>query len=213
MYRNMRLRYWCPCMKRKIALYVERCLTCRIVKDEHQRPHGKLQKLEDATTIWEQNTMDFITQLPQTAKGFDAIWVIGDRLTKNAQFLSIRERSLAEKLVDLYMHEIVAWHGIPISIVSDRDVRFTYRFWQTFHEELGTRLHLSIIYHPQTVGHSERTVQRLEDMLRACLIDFCGSWDFYLPLSEFSYDDNYHSSIGALSFELIYVRKFCTLVC
>ena len=99
--------------------------------------------------------MDFITNLPKTARGFDAIWVIVDRLTKSAHFLAIRESSSAEKLADMYVHKIVARHGVPVSIVSDRDVRFTSRFWQKFHEELGTRLHFSTVFHPQTEGQSE----------------------------------------------------------
>ena len=94
--------------------------------------------------------MDFITKLPCTDKGNDVIWVIVDRLTKSAHFLAIRESSSTEKLADLYVCEIVAWHGIPLSIVYDRGVRFTYRFWQKLHEELGTRLHLYTTYHLQT---------------------------------------------------------------
>ena len=96
--------------------------------------------------------MDFITKLPRMMKGFDAIWVIVDRLTKSAHFLPIRESSSADKLADLHVSEILARHGVPVSIISDRDVRFTSRFWQKFHEELGTWLHFNITYHPQTDG-------------------------------------------------------------
>ena len=152
MYRDLSLSYWWLGMKRDIAWYVERCLTCRMVKAEHQRPHGKLQPLEIPMWKWERITMDFVTKLPKTAKGFDAIWVIVDRLTKSAHFLAIRESSSVEKLADLYVREIVSRHGVPVSIVSDRDVRFTSCFWQKFHEELGTRLHFSIMFHPQTDG-------------------------------------------------------------
>ena len=104
-------------------------MTCRMVKVEHQRLHGKLQPLEVLMWKWEQISMDFITNLPKRAKGIDAIWVIMDRLTKSAHFLAIRESSSAEKLADVYVREIVARHGVSISIVSDRDVRFTSRFW------------------------------------------------------------------------------------
>ncbi|CAH1418427.1 unnamed protein product [Lactuca virosa] len=213
MYRDLSLSYWWPCMKREIAWYVERCLTCRIVKAEHQRSHGKLQPLEIPMWKWEHITMDFITKLPRTTKGFDFIWVIVDRLTKSAHFLAIRESSSAEKLADVYVREIVSRHGVPVSIVSDRDVSFTSRFWQKFHEELGTRLHFSTTFHPQTDGQSERTIQTLEDMLRACVIDFGGSWDSHLPLAEFAYNNNYHSSIGAPPFELLYGRRCRTPVC
>ncbi|KAI3701131.1 hypothetical protein L2E82_45776 [Cichorium intybus] len=109
--------------------------------------------------------------------------------------------------------EIISRHGIPVSVISDRDVRFTSRFWKKFHEELGTRLHFSIAYHPQTDGQSERTIQTLEDMLRACVIDFGGSWDSHLPLAEFSYNNSYHASIGRAPFEMLYGRKCRTPIC
>ena len=112
-----------------------------------------------------------------------------------------------ERLVKLYINEIVARHGVPTSIISDRDSRFTSRFWQTLQTALGTRLDMSTAYHPQTDGQSERTIQTLEDMLRACVIDFGGSWDTHLPLVEFSYNNSYHSSIGVAPFEALYGRK------
>ncbi|GJT07286.1 putative reverse transcriptase domain-containing protein [Tanacetum coccineum] len=144
---------------------------------------------------WESITMDFITKLPRTRNGHDAIWVVVDRLTKSAHFLAIREDYSTEKLARLYTDEIVARHGVPVSIILDRDARFTSRLWQTFQKALGTRLDMSTAYHPQTDGQSERTIQTLEDMLRACVIDFGGSWDVHLPLAEFSYNNSYHTSI------------------
>lgn len=104
-------------------------------------------------------------------------------------------------------------HGVPLSIVSDRDSRFTSRFWQSFQKSLGTKLNLSTAYHPQTDGQSERTIQTLEDMLRACVIDLGGSWDHHLPLMEFSYNNSYHTSIQAGPFEALYGRKCRTLIC
>ena len=112
--------------------------------------------------------MDFITKLPRTAKGHDSIWVIVDRLTKSAHFLPIREDYKMEKLAQIYIKEVVTRHGVPISIISDRDSRFTSRFWQSLQRALGTQINLSTAYHPQTDGQSERTIQTLEDMLR-CL--------------------------------------------
>ncbi|GKC40969.1 putative reverse transcriptase domain-containing protein, partial [Tanacetum coccineum] len=109
----------------------------------------------------------FITKLLRTRNGHDAIWVVVDRLTKSAHFLAIREDYSTEKLARLYTDEIVARHGVPVSIISDRDARFTSRLWQTFQKALGTRLDMSTAYHPQTDGQSERTIQTLEDMLRA----------------------------------------------
>ncbi|KAJ9557738.1 hypothetical protein OSB04_012352 [Centaurea solstitialis] len=152
-------------------------------------------------------------QASKNPRKFDAIWVIVDRLTKSAIFLPIRESSTAEQLAKIYVDEVVSRHGVPVSIISDRDVRFTSRFWERFHSELGTRLHFSTAYHPQTDGQSERTIQTLEDMLRACVLDFDGSWDTYLPLAEFSYNNSYHSSIGMPPFEMLYGRRCRTPIC
>jgi len=128
--------------------------------------------------------MDFVTHLPQTFRGHDTIWVIVDRLTKSAHFLAMNLRMSMAKLAQLYVKEIVRLHGIPSSIVSDRDPRFTSRFWQTLQEALGTKLTMSSAYHPQTDGQSERTIQSLEDLLRTCILDHLGAWDEVLPLNR-----------------------------
>ncbi|GKB25816.1 putative reverse transcriptase domain-containing protein [Tanacetum coccineum] len=116
--------------------------------------------------------MDFINKLPRTRSGHDSIWVIVDRLTKSAHFLEVREDFKTKKLARLYINEIVARHDVPVSIVSDRDSYFTSRFWQSLQKALGKRLDLSTAYHPKIDGQSERTIQTLEDMLRAYAIDF-----------------------------------------
>nr|GEY43615.1 putative reverse transcriptase domain, ribonuclease H-like domain protein [Tanacetum cinerariifolium] len=138
--------------------------------------------------------------------------VIMDRLTKSAHFLPMRKDYKMDRLARLYLSEIVARHGVPISIISDCDSLFTLRFWQSIQEALGTRLDMSMAYHPQTNGQSERTVQTLEDMLRACVLDFEGSWDVYLPSVEFSYNNSYHSSVRCASFEVLYGRKCRSLI-
>ncbi|KAI3725796.1 hypothetical protein L1987_65589 [Smallanthus sonchifolius] len=148
--------------------------------------------------------MDFITKLPRTSRGYDSIWVIIDRLTKSAHFLPIREDYRVEKLARIYIDEIVSRHGVPLNIISDRDARFTSCFWQSLQTALGTRLDLSTAYHPQTDGQTERTIQTLEDMLRACVIDFGGNWDSHLSLIEFSYNNSYHTSINMAPFEALY---------
>nr|GEW62261.1 reverse transcriptase domain-containing protein [Tanacetum cinerariifolium] len=142
-----------------------------------------------------------------STSGHDMIWIIVDRLTKLAHFLAIREDFNTEKLARLYIDVIVARHGVPVSIISDRDGRFTSHFWQMVHKALGTKLDLSTSYHPQMDGQSERIIQALEDMLRACVIDFGGSWDIHLPLAEFSYNNTYHLSIRCAPFEALYDRK------
>ncbi|GKD08341.1 reverse transcriptase domain-containing protein, partial [Tanacetum coccineum] len=111
------------------------------------------------------------------------------------------------------MKEIVARHGIPVSIISDHDSHFTSRVWQSLHKALGTQLNQSNAYHPQTDGQSERTIQTLEDMLRACVIDFGNGWDRHLPLVEFSYNNSYHTSIKVAPFEVLYGRKCRSPVC
>ncbi|GJY89414.1 putative reverse transcriptase domain-containing protein [Tanacetum coccineum] len=156
---------------------------------------------------WEGIAMDFMTKLPRTSSGHDTIWVIVDRLTKSAHFLPMREDYKMERLARLYLNKIVARHGVSIPIISDRDSRFTSRFWQSMQEALGTRLDMSMAYHPQTDSQSEHTIQTLEDMLRACVLDFGGSWDIHLPLVEFSYNNSYYSSVRCMPFEALYGRK------
>ncbi|KAK1424442.1 hypothetical protein QVD17_19772 [Tagetes erecta] len=213
MFKSLKEHYWWPNMKRSIAQYVQRCLTCLQVKIEHKKPAGLLQQIELPVWKWERITMDYVTKLPRTRAGHNAIWVIVDRLTKSSHFIPYNESYSPEKMAKLYIKEIVSRHGVPLSIISDRDSRFTSRFWSSLQKDLGTRLNLSTAYHPQTNGQSERTIQTLEDMLRACVIDFSGSWDEFLPLVEFSYNNSYHTSIGMAPFEALYVRKCRTLVC
>ncbi|KAK1429741.1 hypothetical protein QVD17_11959 [Tagetes erecta] len=213
MYQDLKRDYWWPGMKREVEAYVSKCLTCLQVKAEHQKQYGKIQPLEVPEWKWEHITMDFITKLPRTPKGYDTIWVVVDRLTKSAHFLPIKEAISSEKLAEEFIKEVVTRHGMPVSIVSDRDTRFTSKFWKKFHEEMGTRLHISSAYHPQTDGQSERTIQTLEDMLRACVLEFGGSWDSHLPLAEFSYNNSYHASIKMPPFEMLYGRRCRTPIC
>ncbi|GKC09274.1 putative reverse transcriptase domain-containing protein [Tanacetum coccineum] len=102
---------------------------------------------------------------------------------------------------------VVSKHEVPVSIISDRDRNFTSHFWKSLNKALGTRLDMSIAYHPKTDGQSERTIQTLEDMLRACVLDFGKGWDRHLPLVEFSYNNSYHTNIKAAPFEALYGRK------
>ncbi|GJR88189.1 putative reverse transcriptase domain-containing protein [Tanacetum coccineum] len=193
-------------MKADIATYVSKCLTCARVKAEHQRPSGLLVQPEIPEWKWDNITMDFITKLPRSSQGFDTIWVIVDRLTKSAHFLPIRENDPLDKLERLYLNRIVARHGVPASIICDRDGRFTSNFWRSFQKALGTDISMSTAYHPETDGQSERTIQTLEDMLRACVIDFGKGWVKHLPLAEFSYNNSYHASIKA-PLEALYGRN------
>ncbi|GJU72762.1 putative reverse transcriptase domain-containing protein [Tanacetum coccineum] len=184
MYQDLKLLYWWPNMKADIATYK-----------------------------WERITMDFVSGLPRTPSGYDTIWVIVDRLTKSAHFLPMKKTDSMEKLTRLYLKEIVCRHGVPVSIISDRDSHFTSNFWRSLQKALEINLDMSTAYRPQTDGQSERTLQTLKDMLRACVIDFGNSWDRHLPLVEFSYNNSYHASIKAAPYEALYGRKCRSPVC
>ncbi|GJU20585.1 putative reverse transcriptase domain-containing protein [Tanacetum coccineum] len=213
MYQDMKKLYWWPNMKANIAIYFSKCLTCAKVKAEHQRPLGLLVQPDIPQWKWDNITIDFVTKLPKSLQGYDTIWVIVDRLTKSAIFVPMRETDPLEKLARMYLKEVVTRHGIPVSIICDRDPRFASNFWRSLQRALGTNLDMSTAYHPQTDGQSKRTIQTLEDILRACAIDFGKGWVNHLPLVEFSYNNSYHASIKAAPFEALYGRKCRSPVC
>nr|GEW55636.1 reverse transcriptase domain-containing protein [Tanacetum cinerariifolium] len=193
----MKKQYWWPNIKADIATYVSKCLTCVKVKAEHQKPSGLLVQPKIPEWKWDNITMDVVTKLPKSSQGYDTIWVIADRLPKSAIFTPRRETDHIDKLARIYLKEVVTRHGIPVSIISDRDPRFASNFWRSLQNALGTRLDMSTTYHPKTDGQSERTIQTLEDMLHVCAIDFGKGWVNHLPLVELSYNNNYHASIKA----------------
>ena len=137
-------------------------------------PTGLLQPIMIPEWKWDRVTMDFVSGLPLSTSKKDAIWVVVDRLTKSAHFIPVRTDFSLDKLAELYVSQIVRLHGVPISIVSDRDPRFTSRFWKKLQEALGTKLHFSTAFHPQTDGQSKRIIQILEDMLRCCILESSG---------------------------------------
>ncbi|GKA43240.1 putative reverse transcriptase domain-containing protein [Tanacetum coccineum] len=143
MYQDLKKLYWWPNMKAEIATYVSKCLTCAKVKAEHQKPSGLLQQPEIPEWKWEKITMDFISGLQRTPSGYDFIWVIVDRLTKSAHFLSMKKTDSIEKLTQLYLKEIVCKHGVPTSIISDRDSLFTSRFWKSLQEAMETNRNIA----------------------------------------------------------------------
>ncbi|GKC53654.1 putative reverse transcriptase domain-containing protein [Tanacetum coccineum] len=205
MYQDFKKLYWWPNIKAEIATHVNKCLTCAKIKAKHQKPSGLLHQHEIPEWKWKKITMDFITGLPITPSGYDLIWVIIDRLTKSAHFLPMKKTM--EKLTQLYLKEIVCRHGVPVLIISDRDSRYASGVWRSLEKALGTDVRMSTAYHPQKDGQSERTIRTLEDMLRACVIDFGSSWDRHLPLVKFSYNNIYHASIKAAPFEALYGQK------
>ena len=135
--------------------------------------------------------MDFVVGLPLTGRKHNSVWVVVDRLTKTTHFLPARTDYSLDKLAKLYIKEIVRLQGIPISIISNRDPRFTSRFWGKLQEALGTQLNFNTTFHPQTDGQSKRVTQVLEDMLRSCVIEYEGSWDRHIPLVEFVYNNSF----------------------
>ncbi|KAL4013400.1 hypothetical protein IC575_025569 [Cucumis melo] len=152
MYQDLRSVYWWRNMKREVEDFVSRCLVCQQVKAPRQRPAGLLQPLSVPGWKSERVSMDFITGLPKTLKGYTVIWVVVDRLTKSAHFVPGKSTYTASKWGQLYMTEIVRLHGVPVSIVSDRDARFTSKFWKALQLALSTRLDFSTAFHPQTDG-------------------------------------------------------------
>ncbi|GJR03178.1 putative reverse transcriptase domain-containing protein [Tanacetum coccineum] len=184
MYQDMKQLYWWRNMKADIATYVSKCLACLKFKTRHQKPSALLVQPEIPQWKWDNITRDFVTKLPRTQNGNDTIWVIVERLTNSPHFLPMRETDPMDKLARL-----------------------------SFQKAMGTQLDMSITYHPQTDGQSERNIQTLEDMLRACVIDFGNGWERHLPLIEFSYSNSYHASIKAAPFEALYGQKCRSPVC
>ncbi|GJS02160.1 putative reverse transcriptase domain-containing protein [Tanacetum coccineum] len=143
MYQDMKKLYWWPNMKADIATYVSKCLTCAKVKAEHQRPSGLLVQPKIPEWKWDNITMDFVTKLPKTSQGYNTIWVIVDRLTKSAIFTPMKETDPLDKLARTYLKEVVTRHGIPVSIICDRDPRFASNFWRSLQNALGTNLDMN----------------------------------------------------------------------
>ncbi|GKD46274.1 putative reverse transcriptase domain-containing protein [Tanacetum coccineum] len=187
---------------------------------EAQKPENFKKEDELVTMLWRFKDCDH-ARVPQVkilhpsrsrlnTKGHR---VIVDRLTKSLIFVPMRETDPMERLARMYLQEVVTMHEIPVSIICDRDPTFASNFWRSLQEALGMNLDMSTAYHPQTDGQSERTIQTLEDMLRACVIDFGKVWVNHLPLVEFSYNNSYHASIKATPFKALYGQKCCSPVC
>ena len=186
LYKDLKMTFWWPNMKREIAEFVARCLTCQKVKIEHRRPQGLVQSLEIPEWKWDCISMEFIVGLPRTSRGNNMIWVIVDQLTKSAHFVPMKDTWSKKDLALAYRKHILKLHGVPKDIVSYRDARFTSRFWKELQTSLGTKLKMSTAFHPATDEQTERTIQTLEDMIRAYVMEFKGSWEDHLDLSEFS---------------------------
>jgi hypothetical protein len=151
--------------------------------------------------------MDLLVGLPHSPCGKDTIWVVIDRLTKVAHLIPMKQTSSATDLVSLYIKKVVRLYGVPKCIVSVQDSKFVYKFWQSLHNAMGTKLDMILAFHPQTDGQSEHTIQTLKDMLHACMLPWKGNWEDHLALAEFAYNNNYHASIKIAPYESLYGRK------
>ncbi|GKD86694.1 putative reverse transcriptase domain-containing protein [Tanacetum coccineum] len=207
-------RSWLPCYGdlRNVSMHESHKSKYSIHLGSEKMYHD-MKKLYQWSNMKDNITMDFVTKLSKSSQGYDTIWVIVDRLTKFAIFVPMRETDLMDKLTRMYLKEVVTRHEIPLSIICDCDPRFASNFWRLLQNALGTSLDMSTAYHPQTDEQSERTIQTLEDMLRACAIDFGKGWVNHFPLVEFLYNNSYHASIKAAPFEALYSRKCRLPVC
>jgi hypothetical protein len=206
MYQDLKQNFRWTHMKREIEKYVSECDICQRVKASHLKTTGILQPLPIPSWKWEDINMDFIVGLPNTSQKHDSIWVIVDRLTKIAHFLPVRTTYNAKKYAEIYLDQIVRLHGVPKTIISNHGAQFIARFWEQLQHALETKLIRSSAYHPQTDGQTERINQILEDMLRACILQYDKNWDKCLSLTEFSYNNSYQTSLKMALFEALYGR-------
>ncbi|MCO5583439.1 hypothetical protein L7F22_037350 [Adiantum nelumboides] len=200
-YRLLSATYFWPQMQQDVIKYVKACHSCQIMKASRQLPQGLLQPLPIPKERWESINMDFITTLPRTSKGNAQILVIVNRFSKMAHFIPCKKAASAPDIASLFVQHIFRIHGLP---VSDRDPKFTGHFWTSLFKSLGTNLLFSSAYHPQTDGQTERVNQILEEMLRHYIHNRLASWEEYLPLVEFAYNNAPHSVTGMTPFQAAY---------
>ncbi|GKB98047.1 ty3-gypsy retrotransposon protein [Tanacetum coccineum] len=197
-------------LKKDVTQFVNSCTVCQTIKHPNHKPYGLLQPLPTPSQPWHDISMDFITQLPPS-KGKSCIWVIVDRLSKYAHFISLPPNYTAVTLASLFMHEIYRLHGLPKTIVSDRDPLFLSRFWKELFKLMGTKLLHSSAYHPQTDGQTEVVNRCLEMYLRAFVFDEPRTWARLLYLAEFCYNTSHHSSINMSPFKALYGRDVTSI--
>ena len=201
---NVTRRFIWPKLHEYVREYVSTCVSCQRNKPSTQLPIGLLQPLPIPEAPWWTVTMDLITALPRTKSGHDAIVVFVCKLTKWAIYVPTVTEVNAPRLADLFLQHVVRHHGLPRSIVSDRDPRFTSIFWQSLWNQLGTKLLMSTAFHPQTDGQTERQNRTLEENLRAYVNYQQDDWDMKLTAAELSYNTSEHASTGYSPFYLNY---------
>ena len=191
-------------MDQYVRKYVRSCDICQRMKNSQEKSTGLLQPLPIPTQIWESVSLDFITHLPKTDREKDAILVVVDRLSKQAHFIATTKTVTAEETARLFLETIFKLHGMPKTLVSDRDPRFTSDFWRSLMRLLGTELLMSSSYHPETDGQTERTNRTLQQMLRTTSTNLLTDWDLELPLMEFAYNNLESASTKQSPFFTVY---------
>lgn len=198
--------YW-PNMDAEITKYVTSCVSCQRNKPSSQAPMGLLQPLPIPDAPWDQVTMDLITQLPMSISGYDAIVVFVDKLTKMIHCVATTTTVTAPELAHIFFDNVIRYHGIPTSIVSDRDPRFTSHFWRSLWKQLGTHLRMSTAFHPQTDGQTERANRTIEEIMRAYVNEKQNDWDTHLTAIEIAYNNSVHASTNATPYYLNHGRE------
>ena len=189
-------------MSRIIKKYVLSCPSCQLSKSSNQLPYGHLIPLEIPENRWDTVTMDFITGFQETYSGFDSILVVVDKLTRRAHFIPTKKSSSAKDVAKIFVKEIFRLHGLPNKIISDRDVKFTSKFWSALMNIFDIQLGLSTSYHPQTDGTTERVNRILVDMIKIYCSEVGSAWDEFLPLLEFAYNSAENSTTKQTPFYL-----------
>jgi len=193
-------------MHHGIKLFVQQCLICQQAKMATTLPAGLLQPLPIPDQIWEELAMDFITGLP-ISYGFTVIYVVVDRLSKAAHFMPLKQDFTSKLVAEIFFKNVVKLHGLPKSIVSDRDKVFTSQFWKFLWQFSGTTLKMSSTYHPQSDGQSEILNKFLELYLRCFTFDAPREWSKMLAWAEYWYNTTYHTSTGMTPFRVVYGRE------
>jgi transposase InsO family protein len=190
-------------MKDDVITYVHSCTNCQMNKSEHTHTLGLLQPLPVHATPWTSISIDFVIGLPRS-EGKDVIMVVVDRFTKSAHFIPLSHLYTVVDVAHKFFQTIYTLHGLPTSIITDRDPIFTSKFWQELLKLFGIQLNMSSAYYPQTDGQTERVNQCLEHYLRSMLLDHPKKWTKWLPLAQWWYNSTFHHSLCTSPFQTLF---------